>query len=100
MCDPIDVRYDAQYDVLDPNDVMEIFRHMDIGEIVWLWLAPPCFSHSVARNGQKGVGELRSRDFPEGVPPLHPDSILGNKLSDTALGIFDFAVGRGTFATV
>ena len=49
--------------------------------------------HSVVQNGRRG-GQLRSPEFPEGVPPIHPEAALGNQLWEAALIIFEVCWGE------
>ena len=96
---PLDIRLNPSHDLADPAVLEWVLAEIAAGGVAWVWLSPPCWSHSVVQNGHKG-GQLRSNAFPEGVPPLHPDCVLGNKLWDAALTIFEFAVKSNLFAFV
>ena len=49
MLDPWDIKYGAACDVLDPARFQKLLSTIGSGEVGWIWLAPPCWSHSAAQ---------------------------------------------------
>ena len=99
MLDPWDLRYGTEFDLLDPKVMDALIQLIRDGRIGWLWLAPPCTSHSVAQNGRIG-GQLRSPAFPEGVPPVHPLAEWGNDLWNRSIDLFQEALDASVFAAI
>ena len=85
---PYDIKYSVEFDLLNPSVFEGVIALIRSGIIAFVWLAPPCWSHSAAQNGRKG-GALRSKEFPEGINKNDPVVVLGNKLWECALSIFD-----------
>lgn len=99
MLDPWDIKYGAAFDVLDPARFQKLLDTIGSGEVGWIWLAPPCWSHSAAQNGRRG-GPLRSTEFPEGIDPQHPVTKLGNALWAAAVHLFEHALEHNVLAAI
>ena len=98
MLDPVDVKMGPHCDLLDPAVLEKILVEIKSGSVSWVWIAPPCWSHSAAQNGRRG-GPLRSKERPEGVDPHNPVVILGNRLWCMALLVLQVCREAGVFCT-
>ena len=62
--------------ILNKEAYARLIKVSESGEIKWVWMPPPCWSHSAAQNGRVG-GPLRSKEAPEGIDPANPVVMLG-----------------------
>ena len=84
---PIDVVFNAEFDVLNPLFIAVLVGIILEGRIAVLHVSPPCASFSMALN-RFVYCQLRSLEFPEGLPCLsHAQRqrvMLGNALCEVA----------------
>ena len=91
------IEMEEPIDMLWGQDALgaHIDRRLAVGDIVWLWLAPPCSSFSVLRNLDRG-GALRPRGLPEG-DCRNPEVARGNLLWSRALQLADVIARQGGY---
>ena len=82
ILDPVDVKLGI--DLTVRSNVDKLVSMLKNGDVDWIWLAPPCTSHSAAQNGRKG-GPLRTKDAPREVDLSLPLVRVGNLLWGVAL---------------
>ena len=71
MAQPWDIKLSSHFDILNKETYAKFIDILESGDIKWVWMAPPCWSHSAAQNGRVG-GPLRSKEAhrPE-IPSRH-----------------------------
>ena len=82
ILDPVYVKLGM--DLTIRSNVDKLVNMLKNGDVDWIWVAPPCTSHSPAQNGRKG-GPLRTKDKPRGVDLSLPLVLVGNLLWGGAL---------------
>ena len=97
MLDPVDVKLGM--DLSARANVDMLISMLRNGDVDWVWLAPPCTSHSAAQNGRRG-GPLRTKTQPRGVDLALPLVVMGNFLEGVALELFQIAAILGIHATI
>ena len=96
-----------QLDLLEQRDRQLLEQWMLSGLLLWMHLAPVCGTASRARDIRRFENDrqpLRSEEWPEGLPNLHPKDQervdLANRLFSAACSIFKLASSKGVLVTM
>ena len=96
-----------QLDLRQERDRQLLEQWTPSGLLLWAHLAPVCCAASRARDIRRFDNDpqpLRSEDWPEGLPNLHPKDYervdLANRLFSAACSIFKLACSKGVLVTM